>query len=86
MLASYIDGEVARLEQWLRRFEEDTTKVNARALPVIGLGIVLSGIPSELGHYWPLGFITLAFGLGLAVWASALIVRGRPRPSPSSPA
>jgi hypothetical protein len=60
-------GEVARLEQWLDHFEDETTQVNARALPVIGLGILLSGIPYELAHYRPLGIITAGFGLVLAV-------------------
>lgn len=41
-LANYLDGEVARLEQWLHRLGDETTQVNARALPVIGLGILLS--------------------------------------------
>jgi hypothetical protein len=45
--------------------------VNAYALPVIGLGVVLSGIPELLVAWTPLALVALV----VAVWVSVAAVR-----------
>jgi len=51
--------------------EEDALRVDATALPVIGLGIVLSGIPDFLAASTSLGIA--AFIMALAFMLRALV-------------
>jgi hypothetical protein len=48
-------NELAQLRRVTVRKEAEATRINARALPVIGVGIFLSGVPEDLAK-WPLPY------------------------------
>jgi hypothetical protein len=67
------ERQVAELHRWLdeaasetrRMFDElaeEGARIDARALPIIGLGIVLSGMPDEVAAL-PLGWLCPSVGL-----------------------
>lgn len=77
-LTSHVDAQVGVLKEQLRRQQHEGDRINARALPVAGLGIVLSGFPTELATSVVLGILSCLLGVGLCIWAVLLLVRTRP--------
>jgi hypothetical protein len=51
--------------------ERNSILVDTRALPVVGFGIVLSGIPDLLAHSPELGSFAIAAALTVLTWAWA---------------
>jgi hypothetical protein len=59
--------------------ERESAQIDARALPVVGIGILLSGIPVELASLpFGIGWIVLLFGVGTAVTCIFHVLRRRP--------
>jgi hypothetical protein len=64
--------EIAELRESVIKLKRDDTRIDARALPIVGFGILLSGVPDDLARLpSPFGWLLPALGiLGglLALW------------------
>ena len=70
--------DLAELRRLLDEKDRDTALIDARGLPVIGLGILLSGVPAELAAIpWHLGWLFPVIGIGAAAAAIAPALRAR---------
>jgi hypothetical protein len=69
-----IRGDHARLVDRLGLAEERAATGDARAIWVVGAGIVLTGIPGELALWPPLGVAAVVAALALAVWVGTVVV------------
>lgn len=70
-LSERIEQEVASMREAIAAIERNAILVDTRALPVVGLGIVLSGIPDLLAHPPELGSFAIAASLTVLTWAWA---------------
>lgn len=77
-LADELPSEIARLEREIEERDRESVQINARALPVVGFGIALSGVPENLAAWAPLGLATVLVGVALSIYALALVIEGRP--------
>jgi hypothetical protein len=69
-----IRGELEQLQQSIISRDQQSARIDARGLPVIAAGIVLSGLPDDLaGFLYPLGWlwviITVVVSVGVSVSA-----------------
>jgi hypothetical protein len=63
-----LKAEAAELRRLLDTKDHETAAIDARGLPVIGFGIVLSGVPEALASIpWYLGWLLPAAGLGATI-------------------
>jgi uncharacterized membrane protein YccC len=69
-LRAELVAELRTLRQRMDRSEAATTESDSRALPVIGFGILLSGMSNEISEYAWLAWIAVAAGCAVAVWAT----------------
>lgn len=77
-LGSRLSSELAQVRADLSTIADQTARIDARGLPLIAAGIVLSGIPEELARWiYPVGWglPVGAFLLALAVVAQAVRTR-----------
>jgi hypothetical protein len=35
---------------------------------LIGVGVIMTGIPDELAYFWPVGWLFIAGGVALSFW------------------
>ncbi len=71
-------SDIAELRQQLAERDHEGARIDARGLPVIGFGILLSGIPDELASIpWGLGWVFPILGLGAGVAAALTPYRRR---------
>jgi hypothetical protein len=69
-LKQTLKEETAALCRQLEERERDSARIDARGLPVIGLGVLLSGVPDELASLpIGLGWLFPVVGLGAVVAA-----------------
>lgn len=68
-LQSVLSEELRTLRDLLQEQADEAQRIDARALPVIGLGVVLSGLSIDVGQSWLLASPLLALG-----WMVALLV------------
>lgn len=66
-----LGGEVGKLRQRLDLSERTTLEVDGRALPLVGLGILLSGVPEYIAS-WPL--VTVVLLTGAVAWTTWAVV------------
>jgi Zn-ribbon protein, possibly nucleic acid-binding len=87
-LSRTLHAKVDELYQLLKEKEEQTAIIDGRGLPVIGVGILLTGIPEALAEIpWHLGWLLPFGGFGLmvaAVMASVNDHRAKPNSGVSS--
>ena len=76
-LAETLKTEVRRLEAAVRELEQASIKINARALPVVLWGILLTTVGDWLAVVWWLGWTCAAVGAALSVWAALSLWRYR---------
>jgi septal ring factor EnvC (AmiA/AmiB activator) len=76
-LVAELRGRLDELERRFAAAERQAALIDARGLPLIGFGILLTGIPEELACFAPLGWSLCV----IAVVATALLLVFR-RPSP----
>jgi hypothetical protein len=48
--------------------QRQAARVDARGVVLIGLGVIMTGIPDELAYFWPVGWIFIAGGVALSFW------------------
>ena len=77
--------EVAAIHRRTDAQEEALTRVDARALPVVGVGIVLSGIPEPLAQYGWFGILSIGIAVLVLVLAIVHFVRTLPPRAGGSP-
>ena len=77
--------EVAVIHRPTDAHEEALTRVDARALPVVGVGIVLSGIPEPLAQYGWFGILSIGIAVLVLVLAIVHFVRTLPLRAGGSP-
>jgi hypothetical protein len=72
-----LKAQAAELTGLLDKKDQHTAAIDARGLPVIGFGILLSGVPEALSSIppWHLGWLLPALGLVAAAAAVAHAVR-----------
>jgi hypothetical protein len=70
-ISERIEREVGSIRELIAAFERNAILVDTRALPVIGLGIVLSGVPDLLARSSELGSFAIAAALTVLMWAWA---------------
>jgi hypothetical protein len=58
-----LTAKVSNLEERVREQERTAAEVDARALPLVGLGIVMTGIPDGLARFPALGWIVVGAAL-----------------------
>lgn len=69
-LEAGLSAETAKLRRLLEEQEHRAARVDARGLPVIALGIVLSGIPDQLASIpYGIGWVAPVLGIAAAVAA-----------------
>ncbi len=77
-LEELLRSGVTQLRLRLEKQQQQAAVVDARGLPVLGLGIVLSGIPNEISDIpFGLGWAFPVFGIGAAIAAVAHAVQER---------
>lgn len=69
------DADVGVLRSMIEAMEKDDARINGRALPVIGLGIFLSGIPEWLAVSPFLAWPAFAVGVGAAVVVGRSVIQ-----------
>lgn len=75
-LDATLQRAIADLWRALAEQEHKTARVDARGLPVIAVGIVLSGLPELLAHWiYPLGWIWPLFAIVVAAAAAEQVWR-----------
>jgi len=70
--------ETAELRRLLDERERQAAEIDARALPLAGFGIVLSGIPDELAWWpfpYPYGWLFPVLAFAVTVWMGVLAWR-----------
>lgn len=73
-----LKADLAELRRLLDEKDRDAALIDARGLPVIGFGILLSGVPETLASIpWHLGWLFPALGVAAATVALAPTVRAR---------
>lgn len=72
-LARKLEHEVARLDEILREQVRATEEVDARALPILLVGLVLSTFSGEFASIWGLAIAAALVGIGTAVYAVYLL-------------
>lgn len=74
--------ETAELRRLLDERERQAARIDARGLPVVGFGILLSGVPDELASFlYPFGWLLPIFGIVITVTAGVSAWRERhPKP------
>ena len=70
--------ELGQLQQSIISRDQQSARIDARGLPVVAAGIVLSGLPEELaGFLYPLGWlwvfvaVAMAVGVSVSAWRDA---------------
>jgi hypothetical protein len=48
--------------------QRQATRVDARGVGLIGVGVIMTGIPDELAYFWPVGWFFIAGGVPLSFW------------------
>lgn len=75
-----LHAEIRKLNETLEKQERDATVLDARGLPSVAIGIVLSGVPEDLARIpWHIGWILPVIGAAAAILAIVSAVRSRPR-------
>jgi len=75
-LEQALKTETTELRRALDEMDRETAMIDARGLPVIGFGIVLSGIPDELSAIpWHLGWALPPLGVFSALMATFHAIR-----------
>ena len=73
-----LSGQIEGLRSALRDLEKVSTEVDARALPLVVLGIVLTGIGDWLASVTWLGVASIVLGAMASVYALIILARHRP--------
>ena len=83
-LRAELQGELAQvraaheaLAGRIARMEDSNTRIDARGVPVVAFGILLTGISAELAAWPPLGWASTAAGIIAAVEVGRRVVRDR---------
>ena len=48
--------------------QRQAAQVDARGVVLIGVGVIMTGIPDELAYFWPVGWFFIAGGVALSLW------------------
>ncbi len=48
--------------------QRQAAQVDARGVVLIGVGVIMTGIPDELAYFWPVGWLFIAGGAALSCW------------------
>jgi len=48
--------------------QRQAAQVDARGVVLIGVGVIMTGIPDELAYFWPVGWLFIAGGVALSFW------------------
>lgn len=74
-LQAAIESAEATLHRRIDTNEEKAARIDAAGLPVIGLGIALSGISKELAAFWPLGVPIALVSIGVSVFVLVISIK-----------
>lgn len=73
-----LEEETVELRRLLEKRERESARIDARGLPVVGFGILLSGVPDKLASIpFGLGWIFPVLGVGAAATATVHAWRHR---------
>jgi len=73
-------ADVQSIQQMLDEAKQGAEQTDARALPVVGLGVLLAGIPDVIARF-PAGlwWVLIVASVGIGIWVPTSALRGQRR-------